>query len=102
MALGDMGKALRIVSMQKGWDPNVIEGSGENIGNFNKAPDPWKLGNQSVGTLPEGTPDNFPESVTPMDVEGQQNWQFPTHSDGNAPTRHTTGADPFPAKPGAA
>jgi hypothetical protein len=37
----------------------------QSIANFNKAPDPWALGDQSVGKLPQGTPDTFPDAKAP-------------------------------------
>jgi hypothetical protein len=64
MALGDQSKALIIMSKMKGWDPTVIPGVGS-IANFNKAPNPWELGDQSVGTLPEGIQDSYPQAEQP-------------------------------------
>lgn len=96
MALGDRSKSLITISKAKGWDPNVIEGTGENIGNFNKAPDPWKLGNQSVGKLPEGTPNNFSQDHAP-DLTERVTFQTP---DVRRESNHTTNADPNEGRPG--
>ena len=101
MALGDQSKALRIVSINKGWDPNVIparkdpnghEWPEENIGAFNKAPDPWKLGAQTVGQLPEGIRDSYQTEAPDVSDSGGFN-----HPDANRETkdRSTSGADPF-------
>lgn len=95
MALGDQSKALIIMSKMKGWDPTVIPGVGS-IANFNKAPNPWELGNQSVGTLPEGTPDSFPQAEEPRYQNPGKDWQVGLgDSDIDTNGRATNGADPF-------
>ena len=96
MALGDQSKALRIISINKGWDPNVIEGTGENIANFNKAPDPWNLGDQSVGSLPQGISDSYPGDHPQIDV-GATTFNTPDTGRENA-NRRTSGANPFVGK----
>lgn len=99
MALGDQSKALIIVSKNKGWDPTVIA-DGESIANFNKAPDPWKLGNQSVGNLPGGTPDGWPDSygppATPSVGATETNWSQGATNDNQK--RGTSGANPYAGK----
>lgn len=75
MALGDQSKALIIMSKMKGWDPTVIPGVGS-IANFNKAPDPWELGNQSVGKLPEGNGDSYPQAEQPK-YDERVSWNAP-------------------------
>jgi hypothetical protein len=69
MALGDMGRALRIMSLAQGWDPNIIpakDGKPEvNIGNFNKNPERPGDGDHCVGKLPEGTLDSYPQAEEP-------------------------------------
>lgn len=64
------------MSKMKGWDPTVIPGVGS-IANFNKAPNPWELGNQSVGNLPEGTPDSYPQAEEPYYAEDRVSWNAP-------------------------
>jgi len=70
MALGDQSKALIIVSKAKGWDPTVIPGVGS-IANFNRAPNTWELGDQSVGSLPEGISDSYPQAEEPRYTESK-------------------------------
>jgi hypothetical protein len=69
MALGDQGKALRILSQARGWDPTVIPARGGkpevNIGNFDMAPSRPGDGDHCVGKLPEGVPDSYPQAETP-------------------------------------
>lgn len=93
--LGDQGKALRILSLNKGWDPNVIQGTGENIANFNKCPD--DIDHKTTGTLPQGTPDSFPEDhpagVTPG---GAIPFNAPDTGPGwDSTSRATTNSDPY-------
>ena len=102
----NVSRALRVMALNQGWDPDKIVDTktGEVVAsmtNWDKDPGPDTYGHKTVGDLPEGTPDSFPESVAP-NVGQETTWEFPAHSDGNAPPRRTTGADPFPAKPGAA
>lgn len=75
MALGDQSKALIIMSKMKGWDPTLIPGVGS-IANWDKAPNPWELGDQSVGNLPEGTPDGFPKAEEPR-YDERVSWSAP-------------------------
>lgn len=107
MALGDQSKALRIISINKGWDPTVIPASTspegkqypeESIANFDKAPDPWKLGDQSVGSLPQGVPDTFPDAKAP-DLRESKPFNSPDVSRENK-NRASSGADPFSGKGG--
>ena len=99
MALGDQGKALRIISKAKGWDPTKCEGV--DISNFDKAPDPWLSGSQSTGKLPEGTPLDFPQADGGPAMTEKVTW-------GNSgqpavPKSHATkGADPFAGMGGTA
>ena len=102
MALGDQVKALIIVSKAKDWDPTVILGTGDSIANFNKAPEPWGLGDHCVGKLPEGIPNTFPQAAYEFNPgQERMDWEHPAHNDGNAPIHHTNGSDPFPGMPGA-
>jgi hypothetical protein len=96
---GGQSHALIIVSRAKGWDPTEIPARGdkpaESIANFNKdqALDP--MTHVTVGTLPQGTPDTFPDAKAP-DVGQGSPWERPDHSDGNAPARRTSNANPYP------
>ena len=97
-----VSRALRIMSRNQGWDPDIIydQGTGkelQNIANFNKDPDSFK--HDGLGTLPQGTPDSFPEDHGSV---GQGvDWQHPEHNNGNTPARRTSNADPTPEMPGA-
>src|SRR5262249_51465850 len=87
VALGDQGKALRLMSIQKGWNPSVIAGSTspegrsypeENMGNFNKAPSPWEpTGDMACGQLPEGTGLDFPKFDRAPEVADEARWNRP-------------------------
>ena len=92
MSQGGLSKSLIIISKAKGWDPNQIAG-GENIENFNKAPDPWEpTGVKARGILPEGTSDSYPEDHKPsMGTD----WEMPARNDGSMPEHSTKNADPF-------
>ena len=95
MALGDQSKALRIISLNKGWDPTKIEGTGESIANFDKAPEPWKSGDQSVGSLPQGTPDTFPDAQAPNLSESVP-FNAPNTGPGwDSTSRASVNTDPF-------
>ena len=101
---GGQSHGLIIVSKAKGWDPTVIPARGDkpaqSIANFDKdqALDP--MTHVTVGTLPQGTPLNFPEDHgNPSKTAAP--WEHPEHSDGNTPSRRTSGADPTPSMPGA-
>src|SRR3990172_13024277 len=95
--LGAQSKALIILSKNLGWDPTIIPaGNGkpaESIANFNKAPNPWELGSQSVGRLPEGSQDSYPQAEEPK-YSGSPgtDWQ---NVDAQGPNRASSGADPF-------
>lgn len=95
MALGDQSKALIIMSKNKGWDPTKVAG-GESIANFNKAPDPWELGVQSVGKLPGGTPSGWPDGYPGQASPSADaiDWQKGRTSLDNE-KRGTTNANPF-------
>lgn len=70
---------------------------GESIANFNRAPNPWELGTQSVGDLP-------PQSGINVETEGAlgQGVGFTTPDLGRENAqRRTSGADPSPQMPGA-
>jgi hypothetical protein len=112
MALGDQSRALRIVSINKwGFDPMVIQETtspegkvypAHDISKFNKIPETWKLGDQSVGSLPEDIPANqnqFAESKSPQYSESIT-FETPDVSRENA-NRRTSNADPTPDMPGA-
>lgn len=96
MALGDQTKALIIMSKNKGWDPTVIPGVGS-IANFDKAPNPWELGDQSVGKLPEGTPDSYPQAEEPRYQKGAIDFEvgLGNSDEDSGGTRGTSGADPY-------
>lgn len=97
MALGDQSKSLIIISKAKGWDPTVIPGVGS-IANFDKAPNPWELGNQSVGTLPEGSRDSYPQAEEPRYNESMT---FDVPDVSRETKNHATrGADPNAGKGG--
>jgi hypothetical protein len=102
---GGQSSALITVSKAKGWDPTEIPARGDqpahSIANFDKdqALDP--MTHRTTGTLPEGTPDTFSEASEPKYEAGGSRWNYPAHSDGNAPARRTSGADPTPGMPGA-
>jgi len=102
MALGGQSSALITVSKAQGWDPTVIQGpgGGESIANFDKDPTTDKMTHKTIGTLPQGTPDTFPDADAP-DMGPGVDWQHPQYNDGNQPDRRTSGADPTPGKPGA-
>lgn len=90
---GGQGKALRIMSIANGWDPNVIQGTGEDIGNFNKSPD--GVDHKTVGTLPQGTPESFPGDHPNI---GAERIPFSTPDRGpgwDSKSRATKGNDPF-------
>jgi hypothetical protein len=89
---GDSIKALRIVSIAKGWDPQKIQGTGEDISNFNKYPSPIETGNK-LGQLPEGIGINYPEDEEPPKYLENVSWNAPNRSNGSDASRRTTGAD---------
>lgn len=89
MALGDQSKALILMSINKGWNPTIIPARDdkpeESIANFNKAPNPWELGAQSVGQLPEGLHDSYRQAEEPRFQEGtltddRITWNAPDHT----------------------
>jgi hypothetical protein len=96
---GGQSSALITVSKAKGWDPTVIPARGDqpahSIANFDKDQHQDPMGHKTTGELPEGTPDTFPQAKAP-DVSPGIDWEYPAHSDGNAPARRTNGANPFP------
>ena len=90
---GDQGRALRLMSLNKGWDPNVIQGTGENIGNFNKSPD--GVNHDTTGTLPQGNGLSYPEDHPNI---GAEKIPFSTPDRGpgwDSKSRATKGNDPF-------
>lgn len=91
--LGDQGRALRIMSLNKGWDPNKIQGTGEDIGNFNKSPD--GVDHRTTGALPQGTPSAFPEdhpAISPEKIP----FSTPDRGPGwDSKSRATKGDNPF-------
>jgi len=89
---GDVGRALRIISQAKGWDPNVIQG-GESIANFNK--EPSGVDHITLGKLPQGTPDSFPEDHPGIDVAATP-FATPDSASGSDANRRTTNANPKP------
>jgi hypothetical protein len=98
MGQGGISKGLIIASRMQGWDPTKIEGGGGDIENFDKAP---KLFTNQAGTgrLPQGTPDSFPEDHPSISPGGTP---FEVGAGGKAQAdRKTSGANPFPAMPGA-
>lgn len=94
MALGDMSKALIIMSKARGWDPTVIQG-GESIANFNKAPDRPNYSDSCVGSLPEGAPISYPEAEQPHYGSESVTWNAPNRATGSDANRRTGGSDPF-------
>lgn len=101
MALGDQSKALIIMSKMKGWDPTVIPARdgkpAESIANFNKAPNPWELGDQSVGNLPEGIQDSYPQAEQPR-YDESVTFNVPDLRENN--NNKGGGSDPFPGMAG--
>jgi hypothetical protein len=100
MALGQSGKAQRILVKAKGWNPDVIEGFDTDLSNLNKAPDPWKMGDQSVGTLPEGIHDSYPGDHPSM-TDNKVTWNNPNEAGRSGSARRTVNADPNPGEHGA-
>jgi hypothetical protein len=96
MALGDQSKALIIMSKNKGWDPTVIPGVGS-IANFNKAPNPWELGDQSVGKLPEGISNSYPQAEEPR-YDESVTFSVPELRENN--DNKGGGSDPYPGMGG--
>lgn len=93
---GDSIKALRIVSIAKGWDPNKILGSGEDVlSNSHRHPSPIEFGDK-MGKLPEGVPMNYPEDEEPPKYSESVDWSAPNRSTGSDANRRTSGADPGP------
>ena len=100
--LGDSIKALRIVSMRKGWDPHEIKGGG-NIADFNQFPNFGEADAVAGGPIPGGTPPPIvPEGYPDSPLSAKVTWNVGgPNDDGNKPIRHTSGADPNVGKPGA-
>jgi hypothetical protein len=103
MALGDSARAQVIVAKAKGWDPNKIEGSGEDISAFNNVPDVAARGDFVVGNIPnlptheKGFPDGFDTNIG----EPRVTFNAPDVGRENV-NRRTSGANPIPGMPGAA
>jgi hypothetical protein len=92
--LGDQSRALRIMSLKKGWDPTKIQGTGEDISNFDKEPD--GVDHKTVGTLPQGTPDSFPEDHPGITPGGAIPFNAPdTSGNFDSTSRASRGADPY-------
>lgn len=100
---GDLVKALKIVSRAKGWDPDRIwnaktksyEGSLENT---DKAPEIF-VNQAGTGTLPQGTPDSFPEAEQPKYEEGKVSFNHPD-TGRETKNRATRGSDPYAGQGG--
>lgn len=97
---GDQVKALKIVSLAKGWDPDRIWDPktrsyvDESIENFNK-PTQIFTNQSGTGRLPQGTPDTFPDAEEPRyDAPGSPDWNVPPIERENE-DRRTNGADPY-------
>lgn len=95
MATGDQVRALKIVSRQRGWDPDVIKGGGS-IAPFDVSPNPTG-DNSGVGKIPGGPP------AASGKVDPSQESALDQYLSFNAPdatretkNRATKNANPFP------
>jgi len=90
---GNQSRGLIAASKTRGWDPTVIQGTGESIANFDK--DQGNLPGRPVGTLPDGTPDSWPDErgIPSLEV-GTAAFSHPD-TDRENTARRTRNADPF-------
>lgn len=87
MALGDQGKALRILSERKGWDCTRIrnpDGSyGDSVSNFDRCPE--GVDHKTTGSLPAGLGDhvqNFDAATeAPLSPNAPVPWRAPKRRD---------------------
>jgi len=94
---GNQSRGLIAASKTKGWDPTEIPGMGGILPNFDR--DQKNYGNDGdkcVGTLPEGTPEAWPDSLgnPPTPSPQAQDFQPQPQASGNE-NRRTSGADPY-------
>jgi hypothetical protein len=103
MALGDSARAQGIVARARGWNPDVIEGSGENIAAFNNVPVVNGRGDFVVGKIPGGPPDQtkgVPDGYDVSNADTQHDTWNTTYQSEPKVRRGTTNANPYPGMPG--
>lgn len=95
---GAQSRALIIASQTQGWDPTRIYDTRtgkyeDSIANFDKAPELF-VNQQGTGSLPEGTPDGYPDGGFATEVwTGEPTCRYPEPRE--AADRGTSGADPY-------
>lgn len=109
MGQGAQSKGLIIAAQTAGWDPTKIMPGGEDISNFDKAPE--LFANQAgTGAMPGGSPDSWPDGYSRggLNLDPSSTVRFNAPDAGRETAQHgTRNADPFAgmgfsAKPGPA
>ena len=92
---GNQSRGLIAASKTKGWDPTIIQGTGESIANFDK--DPGIVDRNHVGDLPGGSPLSWPDGYDTNITAPKVTFNAPDAGRENA-SRRTVNANPTPGR----